>query len=505
MDMKAARLWLQLFALLAGLGLWILAGVPFNWFPLGFVGLAPLIWLFWQSKTPVRAGLWGLIAGLVYYGFHLFWIPGLITDMPVARWMLWAGMLLLVLYQACFWGLAAAGARWLYSRRAWVNLLALPSLWVILEYIRAHSSDASFTWANTWLTTLGDPVLMHSAALIGPFGLAWFLVLINASVAAAIERRKWGFGLGALGWLILVHGLGLLPDGTQREGEISVAIVQPNILADYSDWNRITEIYTDQASRLRDRNLDLVILSESALPGLFRYSTRGQELVRWISEQAGAPVMLATADIRGRGEDRHYYNTVFLVDTNGVILGTYDKVKLVPFGEHFPFHRMLPEAIKNLIPVVGDYWPGSKPVPIHLGKTSLGPLLCFESTFPDLSRQHVLAGAELLVNLTNDGWFGKTLGPVEHFHMARFRSVEESRYLLRCGKTGISAVIDDRGQVLQEIPGFERGIIFATVPLKRGLTPYARFGDWVAGVSALITALILGYTLTNKSRFRRKA
>lgn len=481
---------LKLLAFLVGLSSLVLAGIPFLFFPLAFVALVPLLWLWENSSGSGRAFLWAFSAGVIFYLFHLHWIPNMLTDVPVPRWLLWVGMSLLVLYQASWWGLAGIIARWLRGAPAWVMAPGFSACWVLLEYIRCHMGDLSFTWATLWAPALGDPLLMSTAAFWGPFGVSLAIALVNALAYRVARDRAWRSLLWALGTVVAVHLVGLLPNGTRRVGTLRVAVIQPNLLLE--SWQAVIEAYTSLAKGISSERVRLVVLPESAFPGPLRYSGRARELAMLVSGEAGGvPLVMASWD----KEDKRYYNTVFLLDSAGRPLDRYDKVILVPFGEHYPFQEHLPDPLRKIDIGVGNYSRGDRIKPLAVDSVFLGPYICYESLFPDVARAQALSGAHVLLNLTNDGWFGTSLGPIEHFHLGRFRAAETGRFIIRAGKTGISAVIDDRGRIVRKTGLFEKGLIIADVPLFEGLTPYAIAGDWPAILSALILALALGYTL----------
>ncbi len=481
---------LKLLAFLIGLTFLVFSGVPFFFFPLAFVALVPLLWLWEKSSSPGRAFLWAFSAGIIFYLFHLHWIPNMLTDVPVPRWLLWVGMSLLVLYQALWWGLAGLVAKWLRSSPAWVMAPGFAACWTLLEYIRCHMGDLSFTWATLWAPALGDPLLMSTAAFWGPFGISLGIGLANALAYRAARDTSWRSLVWALGSVILIHLAGFLPNGTHRVGTLRVAIIQPNILLE--SWPVVIETYASLAEETSGRGFHLVILPESAFPGPLRYSGRAQELAMLVSKKAGgAPVVMASWDKEGK----KYYNTVFLLNSEARPTDRYDKVILVPFGEHYPFQEHLPEFLRKIDIGVGDYSRGHRVKPLAMDSVLLGPYICYESLFPDVARAQALSGAHVLLNLTNDGWFGTSLGPIEHFHLGRFRASETGRFILRAGKTGVSAIVDDRGRIVQKTGLFEKGVITGDVPLFEGLTPYTILGDWPAILSALILALALGYTL----------
>jgi len=489
---------IKLLAFILALSLLILSGVPFLVFPLVFVALVPLIWLWESSSSSGRAFLWAFSAGVVFYLFHLHWIPNMITDVPVPRWLLWLGMSLLVLYQALWWGLAGMATRWMRRVPAWVMAPGFAACWTLLEYVRCHMGDLSFTWATLWAPGLGDTPLMSSAGLWGPFGISLAIALVNALGYRAARDRKWLALAWAAGFVALIHLAGFLPNGTHRVGTLRVAIIQPNILLE--GWAGVEEAYKALAEHAVGKGVQLVILPESAFPGPLRYSARAQKLTLFIAREVDAPMVMASWD----REEKRYYNTVFLVNKDGKPTDRYDKVLLVPFGEHYPFQERLPESFLKKVDIgVGDYSRGSRVRPLCMDSLLLGPYICYESLFPDIARAQVLSGAQVLLNLTNDGWFGTSLGPTEHFQLGRFRAPETGRFLLRAGKTGISAIVDEKGRLVQEIGLFEKGLMIRDVPLISGLTPYAILGDWPAILSALILALALGYTVLAQKNNKR--
>ncbi|MEO0157919.1 MAG: apolipoprotein N-acyltransferase [candidate division WOR-3 bacterium] len=479
---------LRLLALLAGLSLLILSGPPFLVFPLGFLALLPLLWVWETSASHGRAFLWAFFSGTIFYLFHLNWIPYMITDVPVPRWLLWLGMSLLVLYEGVWWGMAGVLAKRLKASPAWIGAPGFAACWALLEYIRAHMADFSFPWAPLWAPALADPPLASSAAFWGSFGISFTIALINSLLYRAARARSWKPILWAFGLVVLSHSISLIPNGTRKIGWIRVAIVQPNILLEA--WPEVEESYRPLADSLSGKGIQLVILPESAFPGPLRYSGRVQALASLIARSAGAPVVLASWD----KEVKRYYNTVFLVSKEGRVLDRYDKVILVPFGEHYPFHEHLPDFITRIDIGVGDYSAGKEVKPIRTDSVLLGPYICYESLFPDVARTQALSGAMLLLNLTNDGWFGTSLGPTEHFHLGRLRAPETGRFILRAGKTGISAIIDDKARIVRRLGLLERGIIVSDVPLVEGKTPYMILGDWPAILSVLILVGALFYT-----------
>ena len=219
-------------------------------------------------------------------------------------------------------------------------------------------------------------------------------------------------------------------------------------------------------------------------------------------------ILLGSPAYKREAKQIQYYNRAFLVRSDGIIADEYDKAHLVPFGEYVPLKRWLP-FLGKLVEHVGDFSTGSVGDTLDWGKHKIGTLICYELIFPFLSRVAVQNGAELLINITNDAWYGKTSAPYQHFSMAIFRTVETRRALVRSANTGISGFIDPIGRVVSETPLFKDAIIGEDIPFMSGQTPYVRFGDMFA-ISCIIAAMVIilreqtNRIKSIRKKFRRK-
>jgi apolipoprotein N-acyltransferase len=191
------------------------------------------------------------------------------------------------------------------------------------------------------------------------------------------------------------------------------------------------------------------------------------------------------------------YNRAYLLDGDGMLIGYYDKIHLVPFGEYVPWKKIL-FFVDKLVQAAGDFASGEKAVVLDLPPAKAGVLICYEAIFPELSRDLVNAGANFLVNLTNDAWFGRSSAPYQHLSMAVLRSVENRVPMARCANTGISGFIDSRGSILQVTSLFEDATMLGNIQLGDGKTFYTRFGDWVAWICLCVTVLVFGYSIVRK-------
>jgi apolipoprotein N-acyltransferase len=380
-----------------------------------------------------------------------------------------------------FWG-------WAVSRFKGLTAVLFGSfLFVSLEFIRGENlGDLSYPWALVGESLVNSPFLKLSA-LFGVYFLSFFVVLVGGLISLWSLRYIIS-ALIMLSFGILWNFVYKLPEPV---GEIKVAILQPNILPrldfDPKEWEETFKAYREITENLGE--LDLVVASESAFPGIHTHSQNSQKIVSEILERTKAPILFGTGGVE-RDTILRYYNRALLVDTSGKIVGFYDKVRLVPFGENLPFYEFLPEFIREIELGQGNYSRGRGFYPISYGNLKIGVMICYESIFSGIGKRLVDNGANVLAVITSDGWFGKSLGPVEHFYLGIPRAVETGRYLIRSAKTGISAIIDPEGRVVESLELYTRGSIVGSVKLYEHRTPFVSFGFLFPYLCLILSLLI---------------
>jgi len=360
-------------------------------------------------------------------------------------------------------------------------------LFVSLEFIRGENlGDLSYPWALVGESLVNSPFLKLSA-LFGVYFLSFFVVLVGGLISLWSLRYIIS-ALIMLSFGILWNFVYKLPEPS---GEIKVAILQPNILPrldfDPKEWEETFKAYREITENLGE--LDLVVASESAFLGIHTHSQNSQKIVSEILERTKAPILFGTGGVE-RDTILRYYNRALLVDTSGKIVGFYDKVRLVPFGENLPFYEFLPEFIREIELGQGNYSRGRGFYPISYGNLKIGVMICYESIFSGIGKRLVDNGANVLAVITSDGWFGKSLGPVEHFYLGIPRAVETGRYLIRSAKTGISAIIDPEGRVVESLELYTRGSIVGSVKLYEHRTPFVSFGFLFPYLCPILSLLI---------------
>ena len=354
------------------------------------------------------------------------------------------------------------------------------------------------------------PLLIQSLDFMGPLGLSGLITFSNAVLFEIISWKAKGDrpfprrGITVFALLFisnLAYGFYAIraTDGRVQatERSVKVGIVQANVSV--SERRREPDSalnkHWDQTQKIQQQGVDVVIWPENGYP--FPVSATHTSIPIQTNVRLKQPLLLGALKIEPGSPSRERYNTAFLIDPEGRILDTYDKNILLPFGEYFPFADRFP-WLKKLSPKTGNLTHGAHPDPLQLNDIEYGVLICYEDILPGFVRKAMSSQPDVLVNISNDGWFGDTQEAIYHLALSTFRAVEQRRYLIRSANTGISAIVDPVGRILDPTPTFEPSLIVGEVKPMEGLTLYQRFGNW-PGPASLLFILILIYKARKNS------
>jgi apolipoprotein N-acyltransferase len=495
-------------------------GGPGIW-PLVAVALVPLISAVRQAGAR-RAFVLGLAAGLVHFLLLLYWIVIVLGHYGGLPWYLAVpALVLLALYMALYVGAFAAGARIiLLAMPGTAALWLLPALWVGLDWLRGWLFSG-FPWMDPGYALAGQPELIQAADLFGHHGLTYLLVLVNTlPVLLANAGRDGGDRRLALAGpvaLVLILAAAysvmrwqLVEERMGKAERMTIGVVQGNISQDQK-WSpdnqeRTVATYIDQTASLfaggdGDSRPVLVVWPETALPFYPSNSMFVEDLQQLntrfdMALLTGAP-WFEVVDA-GR-KDFDFFNSALLIAPTGQFLDRYSKSHLVPFGEYVPLKPLFP-FLAPLVEAVGDFSPGAIEKPMVWRQARIGVLICFESIFPDIATQWVEKGANVLVNLTNDAWYGKSSAPYHSLAMTIMRSVETRRSTVRAANTGISGIIDPLGRVVLRSGLFEPWAAAGDVALLEGQTPWVKGGRFFAPLCGLVAALAVAIPAFRRRR-----
>ena len=454
------------------------------------------------SVTTGKAFLLGLTTGVVYFAGTLYWITrvmALYGGLPA-----WVAVILnaaLVAYLALFPALFAVVMRRGFVAFGARALAAAPLVWVATELGRTHILTG-FPWVLLGYSQAEVLPIAQLASLFGVFGVSALVATTSAVAAYSVvappgENRVRPAAIVAI--LILIVGVwgsrrASDAEWTRAGDPIRVGLIQGNV-DQAAKWNpargaTIFENYLAMTRQAIARGAMLVLWPESSTPFYFDEARdrAPSDLLRALAKQTKVPLLFGSDQVDA-GAPPKYYNSAFLIREDGSTAGVYRKMHLVPFGEYVPFKRVLFFAAP-LVEAVSDFSAGEEPVVLPVGGHLISTAICYEIVYPNLVRQFILGGSELLTTITNDAWFGATSAPYQHFAQASMRAIENGRYLVRSANTGISGIVDPYGRILDRSKIDEPAVLVGEARFLRTTTLYTRIGDVVAYASVVVTAAL---------------
>jgi apolipoprotein N-acyltransferase len=465
-----------------------------------------------QPATPGQGFLLGYACGIVWYAGTCYWIydtmrqfGGLNT--PVALLVLLLFCCYLGLYHGVFGLLVALLARTHDNRRA---LVLAPFLWVAIELARTRITG--FPWNLLGISQVDNVALCRIASWTGVYGISFEIALVNVALAVAflIPRPKRGMMFAAALAAAAVLQSGRLVEAPPANADRAALLVQQNIpvAANWTpDYFRqtlqdLTDLTVKSATTDAKTKIDLIVWPESPAP-FFTNDMRFREVVSEMARAANAWIVLGAiaSDAPHPNDEGPLFNSAALVSPQGEWTARYDKAHLVPFGEYLPFPSLFAFA-GGLTKEVGQFEHGASREPLNAGGEKLGMFICYESIFPDEVRQSANLGAQVFVNISNDGWYGDSGAYAQHLNQTRMRAIENNRWLLSATDTGVTAAIDPWGRIAARIPRKERSALVAPYALTSVTTFYTRHGDWFAYACAIISigALVERFTFANRKK-----
>jgi len=452
-----------------------------------------------QPATPWQGFLLGYLCGIIWYAGTCYWIFDTMRrygglNAPMALLVLFLFCCYLGLYHGFFGLLLALLARPHDDRRA---LVIAPFLWVTIELARTRITG--FPWNLLGISQVDNIALCRIAAWTGVYGISFEIALVNVALAAAflIPRAKRtamrAAGLAAAAVLQVGQLVGAPTAVTSRDA----LLVQQNVPVD-ADWSagyfvvqqtvdQLAQLTANSVANQKSGSVELIVWPESPAP-FFTNDARFRESLSDLARKTNAWLVVgaigSNAPVTNAGGS--LFNSALLVSPAGEIQSRYDKVHLVPFGEYLPFPSLFSFA-GGLTKEVGQFEHGSSHRPLNAGGEMLGVFICYESIFPDEVRQSAKHGADVFVNISNDGWYGDSGAYAQHLNQTRMRAIENDRWVLSSTDTGVTASIDPWGRVVARAPRKQRTALVAPYAGTNVTTLYTRYGDWFAYACAIIS------------------
>lgn len=487
--MKSA--WGDAFAVIAGI-LFTLSFSPFDFSLLVFIGLA-FFRLSLVDLSVKRATLRGFLFGLGLFGLGVSWV---FVSMVVNEQSSYLLPLLMTLLYCSFWALFPAISAFLYVKIRVNNdfdWFVFASVWVFVEYIRGEWVLGGFPWLQVAYSQLDTP-LSGYVPVMGAYGTGLIIAIISALMAEALLMKQYSSRyFFAIITLVCIGALLQTVQWTTISGKsLTVSLIQGNI-AQKDKWaveNRsatLKQYYDDSAAHWQS---DLIIWPETAIPAYFEDVK--QDYLLPLEQEAVAHNTDIITSLPYKDKAGKLFNSVLVLGKNRAM---YKKIHLLPFGEYLPWQPVSGYLMDLMNVRLGKFSSGEIDQPLlnvagHYFVTSI----CYEDAFGEQSIRHV-EQAKFLVNVTNDGWFDGSIEPYQHMQIARMRALEAGRYLLRVTNTGVSAIISEKGKIVNQAPVMQRVTITSDIEPMSGMTPYSLMGD---KPTILIISLILLYSFINR-------
>jgi len=522
----------------------LLLVISFPKFDLGFlawIGLLPLFCAI-HDKSLKYSFLLSFIGGVLFFVGIFYWIFE-ITNFTLVH------AVILALYVGPFFGFFGLMFNFISFRLGIrTALFAAPFIWVPLEYIRSNLSFLALPWGLLAHSQYQYPMIIQIASLTGTFSISFLIVMVNSAIAGmiypsisrwdsqnlpspggrrSILPRQRGRSLFVnRGRMVLIITAALLTTLTLLYGyvvisqpitgnKIKISLVQGNI-EQVKKWDRkyareIMQIYADLTEEASKDQPALIIWPETATPGAINQDFRLHREVRNIAKKAGTYLLLGSAQHQKFAEKEKkrfkYLNSAFFIDPQSKLGKNqrYDKIRLFPFGEYLPFKDIIPWSYLN-VPNTSEYEAGKEFTVFEIPGFRFGVIICWESVFPELVREFVRNGAQFMVNITNEAWFGKTAAPYQLLSMSVFRAVENRVFVVRCANTGISCIIGPYGRIVDRIKNekgqdvFIRGVMSGWIIPLDSNTIYTRYGDIFVWVVFFGTVVFLVVALFKKRK-----
>jgi len=478
-----------------------------------WIALVPLLYAL-RGRTLSESFRLGLLTGLVYNVGVLYWVSFVVVHYGFIP--LYLGIAITILMALCL-GLYVSlfSVAVVYLRKRGIReIYAAPLLWTVLEFVKSYFLTG-FPWENLAYAQYSNAWLIQIADITGIYGITFVIVLANCILFDMVTRRGkrllvteavCGMIIAACIWGYGDYRIEQVRKMVRDSTPVPVSLIQGNI--DQSvKWDPQFQsstlgIYRQLSLTAAQSGPRLIVWPETAAPFYFQDIDERHRQVLAVAREAGAYLLFGSPSYVAVGERFFYRNSAYMVSPDGNIAGRYDKTHLVPFGEYVPLRRLL-FFVQKLVDGAGDFMPGEGTTPLVMDGRKIGVLICYEGIFPEISAAYGRKGSTLLVNITNDAWYGRTSAPYQHLSMTALRAVENRLFLVRAANTGISAIIDPAGAITASTGLFERGVLNGNIRLMQCTTVYATYGDvFVYACMALIVCISL-FSITRRNKHDR--
>jgi len=525
---------MRLFLLPAATGLLLAAAFPrANQAWLGWVAWIPLILFMARAKSRRTAFFGGWVAGVITFFLLLRWMPVVMANYggmhSFLSWMVYA---LLIAVLACYPAIACVFTRHLMFRRGERCLLLFPFVWIVMELAMSISPLRGFPWLLAGYTQTRFLPMIQIADITGIYGVSFLLLCVNTTIAwfflaynlvfkftppmvygdrkpatshqppatAAVRQLYWKNGREVFVPLLvttvlvagaLIYGHAAISRWEKSKAPFQAALLQGNLGVNEPYevlYEKFEQGYVRMADSLDPGTVDVLVLPESPAPKSFLYNEEYRKVMESLARRYSMGLVLSNINIEEHQDDGNaaYFNSAFFLAGDGSLSGIYDKIHLVPFGEYIPYRKLFFFA-ETISKEMGGFSEGRDMQILSLGGRPANAVICYEAVFPGLVRRFTARGSQVILNLTNDGWYGISAAPYQHLEIARVRAVENRRYFLRAANTGFSAIIEPTGRIAVSTGLAEEAICLGRFGFIEEKTFYSRYGNVFVWLCVIIS------------------
>lgn len=482
-----------------------LAFPNYNFYVLAWVAMGMLVLA--SVGAPLKeAPLYGFLHGQVFYPVCLPWVDTVMRQYGnIDPWIAAGFVGLIGFIGGLICTIFSTGVALASRRSKLLACVLAPFLWTALEFFRTNIPIIGSSWDLSGYPATRSMALLQITSVTGIYGLCFLIAAFGALLAYAVllnTARVWKISAAVTALLIVIVAIGpkLIPVATPRHVAHLVQTNFPQSESYPADWLTVHAPELDQLQQISvdaaKQEPGIIIWPEVPAPFSLQeplFASRASQIAR----DANNYFLVGVVDWKNSGGKWLASNSAVLLDPAGQRVYSYDKIHLLPFGEYVPLRGWLTFA-KRLTADISDFTPGSTYNIAQVPQGTFGAFICYEAIFPSEVRRFTANGAQLLITISNDGWFGRSSAPEQHMFMARVRAVENRRWLLRDTNNGYTESIDPYGRTAAQLPIDIRGQLTAPYDFRSDLSIYARFGDWFSWLCIIVTLALLGLALTRR-------
>ncbi len=471
---------------------------------LAWIAFIPLLFFVRQTDSPAKAFSGGFIAGFVHLFFLQLWVPSVLAQYGgLSAPLAWAAYGLELILLSLFFSVTCLATKLLVRRGGDIFIFSFPFILVAMEYGQNYFPFGGYPWILTGYSQTNYLSLIQIADLTGVFGVSFLVLFFNVAVFWMWLRRKRGFKgawplMASVFFILfcLVYGIISLRHWGSIRPSFHAVMLQGNISFNESTAvlaDKYKRDYLEAAENLDSSNMDLLIIPESPCPIMYQYDSDYRQTCDRLAKKFSMGLVFNNNREESIDGNEQYFNSAYFLNHDGA-LEFYDKMHLVPFGEYIPLKGLF-QFIQTISKDGSGYSKGRNYRVIKMGGRPINAVICFEIVFPGLARRFVRQGSQLILNLTNDGWYGDSSAPFQHLAIARWRAIENRRYLLRAANSGVSAVIEPTGRIQTSTGILQKAVCKGRFAFIEQKVFYTRYGDVFVFVCVIIACGFLAMAI----------